>query len=202
MTVMAAATGVLLLAGLACLRKPVLARPVVVSSLKGPDHRRRPVRRASTNRASADAVATLPEVIDLLMVACVAGLPAGPAVAAVAPRAPEPWRSSMLAALDAAAEGQLLVDALGPMSAVLGEAARPLVAVLRSALDDGDQLLEGLRRIAIDSRDLRRRRAEEQARRIPVRLLLPLVACSLPAFAVLTIVPILAGALQGIQLPD
>ena len=33
--------------------------------------------------------------------------------------------------------------------------------------------------------------AEEPARRVPVRLLLPLVACTLPAFALLTVVPLL-----------
>jgi tight adherence protein C len=76
-----------------------------------------------------------------------------------------------------------------------------LVAVLRSGLVDGDRLAADLLRVAVDGRDLRRRRAEEQARRIPVRLLLPLVSCSLPAFAVLSIVPIVAGTLDGLRFP-
>ena len=83
----------------------------------------------------------------------------------------------------------------------MGDEAAPLIGVLRAGLVDGDRLGELLTRLATDSRDLRRRRAQEQARRIPVRLLLPLVACSLPAFAVLTIVPILAGALHDLRWP-
>ena len=82
-----------------------------------------------------------------------------------------------------------------------GDLARPLVAGVRAALDDGDSFGPTLARLAVDARDLRRRRAEESARRLPVRLLLPLVTCSLPAFAVLTVVPILAGALSGLRLP-
>jgi pilus assembly protein TadC len=74
------------------------------------------------------------------------------------------------------------------------------VGVLRSALVDGERLAPGLAGLAADARDLRRRRAEEAAARLPVRLLLPLVCCSLPAVAVLTIVPILAGALRGLRL--
>ena len=37
-------------------------------------------------------------------------------------------------------------------------------------------------------------RAEEAARRVPVKLLFPLVLCVLPAFALLTVAPLLAGA--------
>ena len=63
-------------------------------------------------------------------------------------------------------------------------------------------LVAGLDRLAADARDLRRRRAVEAARRVPVRLLLPLVACSLPAFALLTIVPIVVGALEALDLSN
>ena len=43
-------------------------------------------------------------------------------------------------------------------------------------------------------------RAEEAARRVPVRLLFPLVLCVLPAFALLTVAPLLAGALRSLRL--
>ena len=95
-----------------------------------------------------------------------------------------------------------MVDALDHLVGRHGDLARPLVGVLRAALDDGDALGPGLGRLCVDARDLRRRHAEEAARRLPVRLLLPLVTCSLPAFAVLTVVPILAGALTGLRLPS
>jgi hypothetical protein len=36
------------------------------------------------------------------------------------------------------------------------------------------------------------------ARRVPVRLLAPLVTCVLPAFALLTVVPLLAASLESL----
>ena len=159
-------------------------------------------RRSHRRRPRPDAVATFPDVVDLLAVAAASGLPATAALVAVASRAPEPWRTELVACADRAARGQLLVDALGPLALALGDVARPIVAVVRAGQADGDRLAADLSRLALDARDLRRRRAEERARRIPVRLLLPLVACSLPAFAVLSIVPIVAGALDGLRLPS
>lgn len=155
----------------------------------------------SARTAEADALRGLPELVDLLAVAVAAGLPAASATLAVARRAPEAWRPALNAVEGAVERGARLTDALGRLVDHHGDLARPLVAALRAALDDGDRLGPALTRLAADARDLRRRRAEEAARRLPVRLLLPLVTCSLPAFAVLTVVPILAGALTGLRLP-
>jgi pilus assembly protein TadC len=55
-----------------------------------------------------------------------------------------------------------------------------------------------LERVAEQARDVRRRHAEESARRVPVQLLFPLVACVLPAFVLLTVVPLLAGTLRSL----
>lgn len=151
-------------------------------------------------RDGRDAVDTLPEVLDLLGLAAAAGLPVAASVELVADRAPSPWNVALAAVVDAAVEGALLHDALAAVAHYAGPAADPLVGVLQSALSDGDRLEPGLAALAADARDLRRRRAQEAAARLPVRLLLPLVVCSLPAVAVLTIVPILAGALRGLRL--
>lgn len=158
-----------------------------------------PPRSART--ADADALRGLPELVDLLAVAVAAGLPAAAATLAVARRAPDAWRPALHAVELAVERGARLTDALGRLVDHHGDLARPLIAALRAALDDGDSLGPALTRLAADARDLRRRRAEEAARRLPVRLLLPLVTCSLPAFAVLTVVPVLAGALTGLRLP-
>ena len=45
-------------------------------------------------------------------------------------------------------------------------------------------------RLAAEARLERRRAAEATARRVPVKLLFPLVLCTLPAFALLTVVPL------------
>jgi hypothetical protein len=56
----------------------------------------------------------------------------------------------------------------------------------------------GLERLGLELRLDRRRAAEQQARRVPVRLLGPLVMCTLPAFALLTIVPLLVASLRAL----
>lgn len=196
MTLLGMLTGALVLVGAGCARRPPRSRWHPEGR---PPPRAAPPRR---RRSGPHPASTLPEVVDLLAVAASAGLPVSAAVAAVTPWAPEPWRAGLTAAMEAGAAGWLLHDALGHLDAVGAGTAAPLVAVLRAGLADGDGVVDGLARLATDARDLRRRRAEEQARAMPVRLLLPLVGCSLPAFVVLTIVPILAGALQGLRLPD
>jgi pilus assembly protein TadC len=191
-TVPAVVVAVLVLAGAAAVgRGPARLQP-----------RRPPPRRpwATSRRHRVDAVASLPEVVDLLAVAVGSGLPVAAALGAVSGRSPPPWRQALEGCLRLAADGALLDEALGSLATV-GDEAAPLLGVLRAGLVDGDRLGELLTRLAADSRDLRRRRAQEQARRIPVQLLLPLVLCSLPAFAVLTIVPILAGALHDLRWP-
>lgn len=157
-------------------------------------------RRRAALRRRYDAVAALPDTVDLLAVAARAGLPAPAAVAGVATRAPPPWGSVLASVAARAARGERFVDALDELGAVGDDLGHPLRSLLRSAAEEGADLPAGLDRLATDARDLRRRRAEEAARRVPVRLLLPLVACSLPAFALLTIVPIVAGALGSLDL--
>ena len=73
--------------------------------------------------------------------------------------------------------------------------ARPLVDVLLASERYGVPLGDGLDRVAREARLERRRRAEERARRVPVLLLFPLVLCVLPAFGLLTVVPLLVGSL-------
>ncbi|MDP9387533.1 MAG: hypothetical protein M3Q48_06280, partial [Actinomycetota bacterium] len=57
-----------------------------------------------------------------------------------------------------------------------------------------------LERLAAEVRRQRLRQAEEAARRVPVLLLFPLVLCVLPAFALLTVAPLIAGALRELRL--
>ena len=81
-----------------------------------------------------------------------------------------------------------------------GEAARPLTAALVASERYGAPVVAGLERLAAEVRRDRRRRAEEAARRVPVKLLFPLVTCTLPAFALLTVAPLIAGTLGSLRL--
>jgi tight adherence protein C len=101
--------------------------------------------------------------------------------------------------VDEVALGRRLADALAEVPDRLGEPVRPLLASLVAAERYGGPLLDRLVRLADDARADGRRRAEEAARRIPVTLLFPLVFCTLPAFALLTVAPLLAGGLRSLR---
>jgi tight adherence protein C len=73
-----------------------------------------------------------------------------------------------------------------------------LAQVLADHLRYGVPLLPALERTGLELRLERRRAAEVDARRVPIRLLGPLVSCVLPAFALLTVVPLLAASLDAL----
>jgi tight adherence protein C len=77
---------------------------------------------------------------------------------------------------------------------------RPLVASLVASERYGAPLATGLERLADEVRRDRRRRAEEVARKVPVKLLFPLVTCTLPAFGLLTVAPLIASAVRSLRL--
>lgn len=81
-----------------------------------------------------------------------------------------------------------------------GESVRGLVGVLVGCERYGHAIGPALERLAAECRADERRRAEAAARRVPVLLLFPLVTCILPAFALLTVAPLIAGALDALRL--
>ncbi|MDQ1437363.1 MAG: tight adherence protein [Acidimicrobiaceae bacterium] len=186
----------LLAVGLLAVARP-LGLAVVVAAALGPRLRAR--RRA---RAAVEAVvADLPEVVDLLRMCVGAGLTVPLAVAAVARRAEGPVARALADALAVAgSRGRRLADALEDVPVVLGESVRALVGVLVGSERYGHAIGAGLERLADECRADERRRAESAARRVPVLLLFPLVVCVLPAFALLTVAPLLAGALRALRL--
>lgn len=179
--------------GLALL-SPVLAAVVIA----GGSIRWVTVRRGAARRLDRDLVEELPEVVDLLSLAASAGLTIPLAVAVVGDRGTGRVAAALGSAARAADRGDSLADALDRVGADLGDHVRPLVRVLAGSLRDGTPVAPALDRLAHEVRLERRRAAEERARQLPVRLLFPLVACVLPAFALLTVVPLLAGALSDL----
>jgi tight adherence protein C len=158
------------------------------------------LRARQRDRALAATISRgLPDAIDLLAVAVGAGLTVPQAVGAVGARLEGPHGSALLEVSRRLALGTPRAEALEVLLVELGEPARPLVAALRDADRYGLPLGPTLQRLAVDARARRRRTAEAEARRIPVRLLFPLVLCTLPAFVLLTVVPLLAGSLGSLR---
>jgi tight adherence protein C len=151
-------------------------------------------------RAQAQVSADLPDVVDLLALAAGAGLTPVLAVEAVGRRSDGPvgqalaevHRRMQLGDPPAAALRELPARTAHP------EAVRPLARALATAVEEGVPFEATLRRVAAEVRARRRRDAEEAARRVPVRMLFPLVACTLPAFVLLTVVPLLVTGLRDL----
>jgi tight adherence protein C len=156
--------------------------------------------RRSERRRLLALAADLPDVVDLLVLAVGSGLTVRLALARVACRSPGPLAAELRRACDEAALGRRLADALDDLPARAGEAVRPLVAALVASERYGAPLAASLERLADEVRRDRRRRAEEAARKVPVKLLFPLVCCTLPAFALLTVVPLVASGVRGLRL--
>lgn len=150
-------------------------------------------------RLQAEVLEELPEAVDLLRLAISSGLNVHLAVAAVGERLCGPVGIGLVGASWRVRSGMRLADALETLPDSVGEPVRPLVRVLVDGDRYGTDLETALEQLAADSRLLRRRRAEENARRLPLRLLFPLVICILPAFILLTLAPVLAETLTAFR---
>lgn len=154
-------------------------------------------RRAAARRRW-QVVDAVPEAADLLALAVAGGLTVPLAIAAAARWTPDPMGEALRRATREVELGRPTADALEDAAEDLGPPVRPLVDVLLASERYGVPLGDSLDRVAREARLERRRRGEERARRVPVLLLFPLVLCVLPAFALLTVVPLLVGSLPDL----
>jgi len=92
--------------------------------------------------------------------------------------------------------GEPLADAIAALPSVLGAGFASLADALGLAVRYGTPIDSLLERVAVEARLDARRAAEVRARRVPLLLLFPLVMCSLPAFVLLTILPLTVAALK------
>lgn len=93
--------------------------------------------------------------------------------------------------------GRTVADALEELPERLGPQLRPLVGALVASERYGASITLHLAQLAADSRADRRRRSEAAARTLPVALLFPLVCCVLPAFLLVTVVPVAIDTLSA-----
>jgi tight adherence protein C len=148
------------------------------------------------HRARRDGVvlgAELPVTLDLLGVAVGAGCTPYLAVDMAARWAPPGMAARLAGVQDACALGATFAEALDDVAA-RAPALRPLADALLASDRLGAPVGPALARLATEQRAELRRHAETHARRVPVRLLFPLVFVVLPAFGLLTVIPtLLAG---------
>lgn len=176
---------------------PVLALlPVAVLVVVSSHHRR---SAAAETGVATDRV--LPEVIDLIILGVGSGLTSRHSLEMSLPWLQAPFSSAVSEVIRRSNGGEAFAVALEMATTELGPAARPLINTLIASETDGAALLPALLRVSDEARRRRRVEAENRARRVPVSMLFPLVLCILPAFALLTVVPLLIGTLTDLELP-
>jgi hypothetical protein len=152
--------------------------------------------RSRRHERAADAVMAreVPVVLDLLGVAVGAGCTPYLAVEVAARWSPAPVAVAFADVLRTCALGLDFESALDGVARAAPR-LRPLADALLATDRLGVPVGPVLARLAEEDRTTLRRAAEAHARRIPVRLLFPLVFLVLPAFVLLTVVPGLAAGL-------
>lgn len=157
--------------------------------------------RRQANQRQHDALgASLGDVIDLFSVVLTSGSTVRDAVHQVGEWSNDDVGAGFVWCARQAGSGRSIADALEELPARLGPQIRPLVAALVASERYGAPITANLAQLAVDTRADRRRRAETSARRLPVLLLFPLVACVLPAFLLVTVVPVLLETLSSFDL--
>ena len=155
-------------------------------------------RAARRRRRKADA--ELPQFLDLLAAASTAGLGPHGALRRGAGATSGPLREELDRFLDAVDLGARWRDQLAALAQRMGlpDLRRAVHAMVRTERL-GSSLAEALRELADDVREERRSRGTEAARKAPVKMLFPLVFMILPAFLLLTVVPVLIATLRSIR---
>lgn len=140
----------------------------------------------------------LPNAVDLLVLGIHAGLSPRQSIELLARSAPISIRPSCRDAVHEMQRGRAFADALAVLGERLGPDARSITDVLANADRYGFPLAPVLDQLGAEARSARRRFAEADARRLPVRLSFPLVACTLPSFVLLAIAPAVVAALSSL----
>lgn len=154
--------------------------------------------RARSRRQRQIAV-QLPDLIDLVVATVRAGFTPSQAMQQLIPVVSEIFGPALTELTRRIAVGELFAEAAHELPKQLGPGALALADSLAIADRYGLPLAPILDRLADEARAQRRRNAEAAARRLPVRLSFPLVCCTLPSFALLSIVPLLAGTISSLR---
>lgn len=159
---------------------------------------RRQLRRRAVAQRSATVTAGLAPTIDLIVVVLGSGGTVYEAVSVVAELGPMAVRPTFALAIERTVGGLLLADAVVEMYDLLTPAFHPLIGALLSADRDGGAMSDLLRSLADDAEQARAWQLEAVAKRLSVRLVLPLVICLLPAVVIGALVPLIVVALRHI----
>jgi tight adherence protein C len=155
-------------------------------------------RRA--RRRQGQMGAAVPDLVELLVATTDAGLSPGVALRRTAEMLRGPLGEELRRAVSEVEFGlpwQRALERMVARSEV--PSLRALAAALSRSQQLGTVLGSTLRRVAEDLRTERRTRAEEVARKAPIKMLFPLVFLILPAFLLLTVGPVVLATIRSLH---
>lgn len=150
--------------------------------------------RAQERRRRRAIERDMPMIIDLVNLSIQSGLTVGAALGYVARAVDSPVSDVFRRGLHLLEQGSRLMDVLSFCEIELGDEALGLTSALQSSERFGSPLGETLEQLVQETRFDLERRAETVARQLSVQLLFPVAGCILPAFALLTAAPLIAGS--------
>lgn len=158
------------------------------------------VLTSGIKRRKDEMTAALPDVVDLLAVCTHAGLNISLSLRRVASRAPGPLGREIQRTVEEIDLGTPRARALQDLAVRNGlPELDALVRVLLNSERFGSQISASLESFSAEVRGSRKRAAEEHARKAPVKILFPLVFLILPAFVLLSVVPLLITAFESLD---
>jgi tight adherence protein C len=153
-----------------------------------------------TTRARRSVEAEVPQLLDLLAAGSSAGLSAPLALRRAGDTLRGPLGAELAAVFSAVDLGARWRDELAMLADHLNsQELRRTVADLLRTETLGASLADATRELAASVRQARRAATTERARTAPVKMLFPLVFLVLPAFLLLTVVPVLLTTLRSIS---
>jgi len=159
-----------------------------------------PTGKRTRARRSRAIDAEVPQLLDLLAVASSAGLSASLALRRAAEAVHGPLADELSQVLRASDLGARWRDELAAMAVRTGSSdLRRAVAALGRTETLGASLATSTADLAASVRAARRAATTQRARTAPVKMLFPLVFLILPAFLLLTVVPVLLSTVRSIQ---
>jgi tight adherence protein C len=153
-------------------------------------------RRRAAARRDEELARDLPVAIDLLAVAVGAGCTPYLAVGVASQWSPPALAEPLDGVRRDCSLGVTFAEAMDRMARE-HTLLQPLADALLASERYGAPVGDALTRLAVEERATLRRRAEARARTVPVKLLFPLVFLVLPAFALLSVVPVLLAGLTS-----
>jgi tight adherence protein C len=173
----------------------LLGMPIAIVAFRLPEL---VLARAARRRRSA-ASREVPLFLDLLAVTTSAGLPPQLAVGIAAEPLQGPLGDELRGAVGRVDLGRRWRDEIAASAdrLMLHDLGRAIGLLLRTQRL-GTSLADEMSRLAADVREGARLRAVERARTAPVKMLFPLVFLILPAFLLLTVVPLLLTTVRSI----